>query len=172
MYGFSINSALDVGAPVILGGLPTSLGYGSNQTFTGFTGCLRNVQVDADLVDFGSPIEQDGVDLDTCALLDDLCHPEPCSNGGTCVGLGDTFRCRCPVRFSGETCDEGKFIFAMIVCYITIICCLYVCMCVCACVRVCVRVCMRTCMCVCLCMSVYAVVYVYYTCEHIYYVYV
>ena len=110
MYGFLICSALDVGAPIILGGLPTSLGYGNDQAFATFTGCLRNVRVDEDLVDFGNPIEQHDVDLDTCALLDVPCQSSPCSNGGTCVGLGDSFQCRCPVRFSGETCDEGTFI--------------------------------------------------------------
>lgn len=109
MYGFVINSALDVGAPIILGGLPTSLGYGNGQAFAAFTGCLRNVQVDGSLVDFGNPIEEHDVGLDSCTLLDVPCQSLPCSNGGTCVGLGDSFQCRCPVRFSGETCDDGKF---------------------------------------------------------------
>ena len=98
---------MDLGAPIILGGLPASLGYGSGQSLAAFTGCLRNVRVGEDLIDFTNPIEQTGMDVRTCALLDGPCQSLPCMNGATCIGLRDSFQCRCPIRFSGELCEEG-----------------------------------------------------------------
>ena len=152
----NFNSALDVGAPIILGGLPASLGYDINQTFAAFTGCLRNVRVDDNFVDFHNPIEQNGMDVRTCALLDVPCQSSLCSNGATCIGLGDSFQCRCPVRFSGELCEEGLCnVTVMVVCCFTSSVCVCVCVCVRACVRVCVCAhCLSVCICV-LCMLIY-----------------
>lgn len=58
-------------------------------------------------MDFTNPIEQSGMDMGTCGLLDGPCQSFPCLNGATCIGLGDSFQCRCPIRFSGELCEEG-----------------------------------------------------------------
>ena len=57
-------------------------------------------------MDFSNPIEENGLDVEACALLDGPCQSSPCSNGATCIGLGNSFQCRCPVQFSGELCEE------------------------------------------------------------------
>lgn len=45
-------------------------------------------------------------DEDTCPC--DPCDPNPCTNGGSCVDLGDDeFECACPPTFAGKTCDIG-----------------------------------------------------------------
>ena len=103
-----------------------------------------------DFVDFTNPIEQSGMDVRTCALLDGPCQSFPCSNGATCIGLGDSFQCRCPVRFSGELCDEG-------LCTVLLLC-THACS-VCVCVCVCVYVHVRACVCVYICE---------YACTHMY----
>ena len=90
-----------------MGGLPTSLGYANGETFAPFVGCLRNVKVNEDFIDFHNPIEQNGTEEGRCTLLDGPCLSSPCSNGGTCIGLGDTFQCRCPQQYAGLTCEEG-----------------------------------------------------------------
>lgn len=36
-----------------------------------------------------------------------LCDLEPCKNGGVCTGNKETFKCACPERFKGDTCDEN-----------------------------------------------------------------
>ncbi|XP_065886330.1 protocadherin Fat 1-like isoform X2 [Dysidea avara] len=100
--------ALDLGAPFILGGLPTSLGYANGETFTPFVGCLRNVKVNENFIDFHNPIEQSGTEEGRCALLDGPCLSFPCFRGGTCIGSGDSFECRCPQQYTGTTCEQDS----------------------------------------------------------------
>ena len=117
--------------------------------------------MDEDFVDFANPIEQSGMDMDTCALLDAPCQSSPCSNGATCIGAGDSFQCRCPVRFSGELCEEGLCnvtvrLCVILECFASVCVCMYVhVVCVlCACVQCVYIVCVCVCtLCVCaLCM--------------------
>lgn len=37
----------------------------------------------------------------------DVCHPNPCANGATCVESADSFRCLCLPSYGGERCDVG-----------------------------------------------------------------
>lgn len=37
------------------------------------------------------------------------CAPNPCLNGGTCVGSGDSFSCICKEGWEGRTCTQSKF---------------------------------------------------------------
>uniref|UniRef100_A0A8C6SPB6 Coagulation factor VII n=1 Tax=Neogobius melanostomus TaxID=47308 RepID=A0A8C6SPB6_9GOBI len=39
--------------------------------------------------------------------IQDRCSSGPCSNGATCVDLGQDFTCLCPEGFSGLRCDLG-----------------------------------------------------------------
>ncbi|GFS57538.1 hypothetical protein NPIL_626801, partial [Nephila pilipes] len=34
------------------------------------------------------------------------CTSEPCLNGGICTVEENTFRCECPIPYSGNTCDK------------------------------------------------------------------
>ena len=152
IYFYNFNSTLDLGAPIILGGLPASLGYASDQVIAPFTGCLRNVKLNDDFVDFSNPIEANGMDVEACALLDGPCQSSPCSNGATCIGLGNSFQCRCPVQFSGELCEERTclilFCLSMHVC--AHVCVLYVYTYVCLFVTVCyIRIFAIVCYCDC-----------------------
>ena len=37
----------------------------------------------------------------------DVCHGEPCRNGGTCrAGRGRSFTCQCSLGFYGDTCEQ------------------------------------------------------------------
>lgn len=36
------------------------------------------------------------------------CIPNPCMNGGTCVGSGDSFSCICKEGWEGRTCTQSK----------------------------------------------------------------
>ena len=39
---------------------------------------------------------------------DEICHPNPCQNGGTCRAHRVGYKCTCPVGYSGGHC-QGIF---------------------------------------------------------------
>lgn len=39
----------------------------------------------------------------------DPCANNPCSNGGTCMVVGDSFQCNCPPNFKGPRCEGMSF---------------------------------------------------------------
>ena len=47
----------------------------------------------------------------------DVCTPNPCQNGGTCVhGINytTTYICECDVGYVGQNCSKGIFIIVML----------------------------------------------------------
>lgn len=38
------------------------------------------------------------------------CLPNPCVNGGTCVGSGDSFSCICRDGWEGRTCTHSELL--------------------------------------------------------------
>lgn len=38
------------------------------------------------------------------------CLPNPCVNGGTCVGSGDSFSCICRDGWEGRTCTHSELV--------------------------------------------------------------
>ena len=82
-----------------------SFGY-TNLPFSPFIGCMRNVRVNGELIDFSSSLL--AVDLAPgCGFTDAQCDPNPCSNGGKCIGTWGSFICDCTPQFAGTTCKEG-----------------------------------------------------------------
>ena len=59
------------------------------------------------LLDFSSPLAE--VDVSRgCGFADAVCDPNPCGNGGRCVGEWNSYFCDCPVEFAGPECLQGK----------------------------------------------------------------
>lgn len=88
------------------GSVLRNFGY-SNLPFSSFIGCMRNVRVNGELIDFSNPLL--AVDLAPgCGFTDAQCSPNPCSNGGKCIGTWGSFICDCTPQFAGTTCKEGK----------------------------------------------------------------
>ncbi|XP_015588785.1 sushi, von Willebrand factor type A, EGF and pentraxin domain-containing protein 1 [Cephus cinctus] len=44
--------------------------------------------------------------LDTYEIDNDVCHKNPCFNGGTCVKETDGYSCECPGLYVGSRCDK------------------------------------------------------------------
>ena len=95
---------------MILGYLPQDFDYDHQRTtFEGiqFTGCLRNIQVSSQLLDFSDPLLESGVTLG-CQFTDAQCSPNPCENGGRCIGMWESFVCECSPQYSGPNCTQCK----------------------------------------------------------------
>ncbi len=91
------NHSLDVNSPVYIGQVPA----GVKGSFSpGYSGCLRNIFVNGEVLDFSSPLLSSDIRL----CVSNECMLEPCENGGQCFDKG---RCDCPIEFSGATCDQG-----------------------------------------------------------------
>ena len=39
-----------------------------------------------------------------------MCIPNPCKNGGQCLGYAGGYKCLCPAGYKGNNCD-GKFLY-------------------------------------------------------------
>ena len=59
------------------------------------------------LLDFSSPLAAVDV-MRGCGFADAACVPNPCQNGGRCIGEWDSFFCDCPVEFAGLVCLQGE----------------------------------------------------------------
>ena len=68
----------------------------------GFTGCLRDVFVDRELVDLLS--SERSVDIEAGCNRKEQCKSETCQNGATCIDLWDAFRCECVRPFLEPQC--------------------------------------------------------------------
>ncbi|XP_078524924.1 neural-cadherin-like [Lissotriton helveticus] len=106
----SLNRSYWSGHPVLqLGGVKETIPYSYPRLqHKHFTGCLRNVILDSQIYDLGSPAES----LNTspgCALPSDGCdtgRSSTCGPHGTCLGEQKSFQCLCQPGFSGRQCDE------------------------------------------------------------------
>ncbi|XP_035234358.1 protein crumbs homolog 2-like [Anguilla anguilla] len=103
------------GDALYVGGLPG--GSGAEQWGGCFKGCLQDLRLDdarlalneqdaaeepaAELSYFPNRTEH----VQKGCLSDNTCQAEPCRNGGECSVVWNDFACRCPLNFTGRTCE-------------------------------------------------------------------
>ncbi|MGH0141278.1 UNVERIFIED_CONTAM: hypothetical protein FKN15_078002, partial [Acipenser sinensis] len=101
---------LDVNQPLQLGGMKDSFPYRRTQLhFRGFTGCIRNLLVDSQVYDLGSPAESLN-SAPGCALTDGVCQTAggpSCGAHGKCLGEWGSFSCDCHPGYTGHKCDKA-----------------------------------------------------------------
>lgn len=96
-----ISSDLYLGAAPLPPSLPVEL-----RVLNGFNGCIRVLRTSRFA---SSPVDLiadalSGLGVEECPNVD-VCRPDTCSNGGTCVNTVDSFLCRCEAGFTGVRCE-------------------------------------------------------------------
>ncbi|XP_045606692.2 protein eyes shut homolog [Procambarus clarkii] len=75
----------------------------------GFRGCVFDLRVAGTLEGPWTALRiAGGANVKECGQ--DECHRDSCANGGTCVGLGATIRCECPVGWKGPRCEAASHV--------------------------------------------------------------
>ena len=96
---------LDLGGPLIFGHLPQSFQYGVTSFATPFEGCIRNVRLNTELVDFSEPLFESNVGS---GCQSNRCSETTCKNSGQCLGTMTNFDCICSSSFAGTDCTQGQ----------------------------------------------------------------
>ncbi|XP_077166172.1 neural-cadherin-like isoform X2 [Paroedura picta] len=103
------NRYLNLNQVLQLGGVKESIPYAYPQLqHKHFTGCIRNLVLDTQVYDLGSPAEF----LNSspgCAWADGSCEKEgtsPCGAHGRCLGDWSSFTCFCLPGYHGHRCDQ------------------------------------------------------------------
>lgn len=100
------HSSLNLGGPFIVGHLPDNFNYNYEGTsFNSLDFCVRELVINGRVQDFSDPLGSFKLSA-SCEMTQ--CTPDPCKNGGRCIGTQRSFTCVCPVEFAGETCNERK----------------------------------------------------------------
>eukprot|EP00731_Ephydatia_muelleri_P030787 Em0022g301a len=97
--------SLDLGSPTFLGSLPPRYSQ-QYKAFTPFVGCMRNVRINGELMDFASSLLSQNVTTG-CGYTDVQCQAKPCMHDGRCVGSWGGHTCDCKPRYSGDTCSAN-----------------------------------------------------------------
>lgn len=100
-------SAVNITSPLFIGGVTDSSQLPPVIKGTsGFTGCIRDLQINSATVDISIDAEA-GQAVTSCP--EHVCSYVQCQNGGTCSNVntagGNAFTCQCPDGFSGQFCE-------------------------------------------------------------------
>ena len=100
--------ALNLGGPFIIGHLSKYFNYNYNQnSYQPLSFCVRELTINGILQDFSDPLLAQEISP-SCALTQSQCTPNPCKNGGQCIGSQSSFTCVCETEYAGEHCTESK----------------------------------------------------------------
>ncbi|XP_044151298.1 neural-cadherin-like [Bufo gargarizans] len=101
---------LNVYQPLQLGGVKLFPdGIHPSLHFKGFTGCIRNLQVDSKVYDLEQPVDSEN-SAAGCSAIDDHCRvtgSPPCGGHGFCISEWNSAKCDCNPGFAGEHCDTA-----------------------------------------------------------------
>ena len=98
--------SLNLGGPFIVGHLPDSFNYNyEDDPYGSLQFCVRELVINGKVQDFSDTLGSSDVSA-SCEMAQ--CMPDPCKNGGRCIGTQRSFTCVCPVEFAGDTCNDRK----------------------------------------------------------------
>lgn len=92
---------------IALGTWPYNLGLHSSLHFTP----INLTQSSKDIVELNYIIILNFPDYLTCSISDlNMCIPNPCKNGGQCLGYEGGHKCICLPGYKGESCEGGYLV--------------------------------------------------------------
>ncbi|XP_029024332.1 protein crumbs homolog 2a [Betta splendens] len=104
--------AVASGDEAYVGGLP---GDWSAEAWGGrYKGCLQDLRLGSTHLDVdawnisaeeGAYLPSDAENVMRGCVSDDTCKIKPCQNGGECAVTFNDFRCSCPERYAGKSCE-------------------------------------------------------------------
>lgn len=97
---------LDLTGPLQVGGLPPLPTQFQTST-QHFIGCISDLEIDSQLVDFNSYVANNGTQAG-CLDKRGFCHSYPCKNGATCREGWGKYVCECRDGFLGHDCSERE----------------------------------------------------------------
>ncbi|EPY89610.1 crumbs 2-like protein [Camelus ferus] len=112
---FGTDQLQGLGQQVLVGGrlLPADA-----QPWGGpFRGCIQDLRLNGLHLPFFRPLlgnssqpsglgSRQSWNLTMGCVSEDMCSPDPCLNGGTCLVTWNDFHCTCPANFTGPTCGQ------------------------------------------------------------------
>ena len=97
---------MELTGPLLLGGLPSSQSTEFPIDNVHYTGCLRNIHIDYQLLDLAKPEFIQGT-KPKCEAKQDFCGDAPCERGN-CTNSWGTYYCACPKGYGGKQCETGN----------------------------------------------------------------
>ena len=97
---------LDLTGPLQIGGLPP-LPTSFQVENTDFVGCISDLHVDHNLVDFDSYVANNNTSVG-CDAKRSFCTANSCNNHGACEDAWKGYVCRCDDGYSGQDCLEDS----------------------------------------------------------------
>ena len=86
--------------------------YHRDFSYLSIVGCVRNIRVNNLLADLSkattSSLGNDPPAPEPGCLREEECFPNPCRQGGKCLGGWVQHSCECPRDYTGQDCTEGK----------------------------------------------------------------
>ncbi|CAK8686091.1 unnamed protein product [Clavelina lepadiformis] len=106
------KNSLDLTSPLLLGGVP-NLPEAYQVHSKAFRGCLRDLIVDEELVDFEDSIDNHGSGVG-CPQMDTQCPAGWCYNQAKCDFNWNKYKCKCEDGFTGSRCQHvSSFVIKM-----------------------------------------------------------
>lgn len=98
------------------GGKEYFLGGGSENTMSGFIGCIRFLYIEGRYINFQTLSEDkihklhpSDILFEQCQMID-RCHPNPCEHDGTCEQDSQMFQCNCTeTDYHGAVCHVSRY---------------------------------------------------------------
>lgn len=99
-------------AQVVFGDFASYLNYSQQMlnnfpTNVGIISCIRNFRLSNTTIQNLQEGISELYPTEPGCPREDVCYPNPCGNGGSCIAGWDSYSCQCMSSYTGSNCTEG-----------------------------------------------------------------